>query len=130
MMSKESETVRKPVFSQKCKQQVPAFSRQESIYHIGMCVTDLCTRRDCDDIMRKRMALYKELGLKTVRTTIAWSTMEPEEGQWQAPPEELAQRQAAFRETYQQAKALLMRPARLDYSGKTENENRHGASSP
>ena len=49
---------------------------------------------------------------------------------WQAPPEELAQRQAAFRETYQQAKALLMRPARLDYSGKTENENRHGASSP
>ncbi len=88
MMSKESETVRKPVFSQKCKQQVPAFSRQESIYHIGMCVTDLCTRRDSDDIMRKRMALYKELGLKTVRTTIAWSTMEPEEGQWQAPPEE------------------------------------------
>ena len=67
----------------------PETKMDQTIYNIGMCVTDLSAENDTAEVVRKRHELYKDFGLKTIRLATLWGAVEQREGVFNNPPDQV-----------------------------------------
>ena len=66
----------------------PPISIDQTIYNVGMCVTDLGSQSVSKETFAKRCQLYKDFGLVTIRTGTLWGDVERKEGEFLPPSDQ------------------------------------------